>query len=169
VTLFGVLLLAAVELGGGFGMASATIDSIEGSNMVLDLDVEVRTSASAVVAHLVFEEDPALALPLLDRGGGLFGIRTELPAKNYVVVFEAVGSGEEPSHPAFLTDLGADFTQSVGGTSSVTTLPDDGLSQETRQFGWLALALAAASLSLLAFWVLGGREKGDDPGRSEEE
>jgi hypothetical protein len=153
-----LVLIAALELGGAFGSASATIDSIDSSAMILDIEVQVIVSASAVVAHMSFENDPALALPLLDRGNGTFGIRTELAPKNYVVVFEAVGSGEDVSPAVFLTDLGADFsTGEDAGTTSTT--PDDGISAETRQFGWLALALAAASLSALAFWVLGGRDK----------
>jgi hypothetical protein len=36
------------------------------------------------------------------------------------------------------------------------------LSAETRRFGWLALALAAGSLSVLALWVIIGRDKEDE-------
>lgn len=152
-------LIAAVTIGGAFGNASATVESISGDSMVIDLEVEVVASASAVVAHLTFEDDPNLAVPLLDRGDGAFGIVTELEARNYVVVFEAVGADDGLSQPVSLTELGADLGEDADGGLPSTADDDDGLSPETRRLGWLALALAAASLSALAFWVLGGRDR----------
>jgi hypothetical protein len=151
-------LVLAVELGGAFGSASATVESLDEISMLIDLEVEVTASAQAVVAHLAFADNPTLAIPLLDRGGGLFGIRTELEPKNYLVVFEAVGASEGLSEPVSLVDLGADLTSDVPG---VPTAPgeESGLSSGTRQLGWLALALGAASLSALAFWVLGGHSR----------
>lgn len=154
-------LVVAVELGGAFGSASATVESLEDTVMQVDIEVEVRVSAQAVLAHLAFDDDAALTLPLLDRGGGVFGIRTELEPKNYIVVFEAVGAGEALSRPVSLVELGADLNHDVPGVTP-TTEGDDGLSSVTLRFGWLALALGAASLSVLAFWVLGGRGKSTD-------
>ena len=161
-----VLFIAALEIGGAYGAAAAEVESLDGSSMILSLEVEVLQSATSVVAHLAFEDERPLALPLLDRGGGVFGIRTELEAKNYVVVFEAIG--QELSQPVLLTDLGADLTPEGGGGVDPSD-PDDGLSNETRQWGWLALGLGAASLSALAFWVLGGREGEADSADSSEE
>jgi hypothetical protein len=161
------VILAAVILGGVFGSASATIDSIEGDIMRIDIEVEVTGSADTVVAHLTFDDDPVLTLPLLDRGDGSFGIVTELEPKNYVVVFEVVG--EESSDPVSLTQLGADLLPESGGTT--TTDPDDeSLSEDSRRSMWLAIALGAASLSLVAFWVLGGKDdkEGPDSGIDEE-
>lgn len=88
----------------------------------------------------------------------MFGIRTELEPKNYLVVFEAVGASEGLSAPISLVDLGADLARDVPG---VPPRPEEEtvLSSGTQQLGWLALALGAASLSALAFWVLGGRSK----------
>ena len=43
-----------------------------------------------------------------------------------------------------------------------TTTEPDGFSSEARGWGWLALGLAAASLSVLAIWVLGGKDNEDD-------
>lgn len=151
-------LIAALILGGVFGTASATVESMEEDTMLLDLSVEVQASAEAVVAHLTFDEEPVDSLPLLDRGDGTFGIRTELEAKNYVVVFEVIGDEAASSGPVSLTQLGAD----LGPESEVTTTSeaDEGLSRESRQLLWLAVALGAASLSVLAFWVLGG-SRGD--------
>ena len=167
--LLAVLLIATLELGGAFGSASASVETLEADAMILDLEVEVRASTTAVVAHLVFEDDPQIALPLLDRGGGVFGITTELPPKNYAVVFEAIGAEDGLSTAALLSDLGADLTPDAGDSS----LPseggdDDGLSPETRRLGWLALGLAAAALSALAFWVIIGRDKKDDAAEEEE-
>ena len=157
-----LLLLAAVQVGSGFGSATAQVDELTETGITVDIEVEVRTSAQAVVAHLGFGDDPELTLPLLDRGGGAFGIRTELDRKDYIVVFEAIGDEVALSEPVSLTDMGADL--STGGDSSPSGggSDADGLSPETKRLGWLALGLAAASLSALAFWALGGRPSDSD-------
>lgn len=160
--LFAALLLATIEIGGAFGSASADFESRSDTSMTVDIEVDLRTSAQAVVAHLAFGDEPNITLPLLDRGGGTFGIKTELAWKNYLVVFEAIGDPGGVSDPVSLEDLGADLNLEGSGVESGED-PDDGLSSETRQAGWLALALVAASLSALAFWALGGRDDGDAP------
>lgn len=151
--------LAAVQLGGGFGGASAEVESLSERSMVIDIEVQVTASANAVVAHLTFDDDPTLTMPLLDRGGGVFGTRTELEPKNYFVVFEAVGTPGEVSQPVSLVDLGADLDSPLVATTRAPSTEDEGLTRETRSVGWLALALAAASLSALAFWALGDRDE----------
>jgi hypothetical protein len=154
-------LITAVVLGGVFGSASATVVSNDGEVMVVEMEVEVTDPADSVVAHLSFEEDEILTLPLLDRGDGVFGLRTELEPKNYIVVFEAVGEGGESSEPVTLTTLGADLGPESGPTTS--TLGEGELSGDSQQMLWLAVALGAASLSLVAFWVLGGRKDDEEP------
>jgi hypothetical protein len=160
-------LIAAVILGGAFGTASASVEAIDDSSMVVDITVEVRSAAGSVVAHLAFEEETVLTLPLLDRGDGVFGIQTELEPKNYAVVFEIVGEAES-SGPVTLTQMGADLGPEPG--EPVTPDEDEGLSEESTRMLWLAVALGAASLSVLAFWVLGGREgrRGDADAADEE-
>lgn len=162
--------LAAVILGGVFGSATATVVSVDDEVMVVDIRVEVSDAAESVIAHLSFDEEPELVLPMLEREPGVFGLRTELEPKNYVVVFETVGEGGESSGPTTLTRMGADVIPRSGAT---TTADEDGLSDESRGQLWLAVALAAASLSLLAFWVLGSRDDDDggtgDPNSDEEE
>jgi hypothetical protein len=153
-------LLAAVILGGVFGSATATVESIDGEVMVLSIDVEVSGSPDTVIAHLTFEEDQPLILPLLDRGDGTFGLRTELEPKNYFVVFEVVGDDSDSSDPVSLAQMGAELVQRSGGTT--TTLSEDELSNESRRSLWLAIALGAGSLSLLAFWVLGSRDEDEE-------
>ena len=147
-------ILAAVILGGVFGSASATVIEADADVITVEIEVEVIGAADSVVAHLAFEEDRVLTLPLLDRGDGTFGITTQLEPKNYVVVFEVVG--EDSSNPTTLTQLGADLSPG-SGSATTTTTPDEALSQDSQRMLWLAIALGAASLSVLAFWVLGGR------------
>lgn len=149
-------LIASVLIGGLFGSASATVDAIGPEVMVVDIEVEVPPGAGNVVAHLSFEGED-LVLPLTDRGDGVFGIRTELPPRNYFVVFEVVGEDGGSSEAVSLTDLGADLSGGSTGATT-TTAEDEGLGRESRQMLWLAVALGAASLSALAFWALGGRD-----------
>ena len=156
-------LLLAVQLGGGFGAASATVMSSTEESIRISIEVEVEVSATAVVAHLIASGEPQLTLPLLQRSSGVFGITTDLRPIDYRVVFEAIGNTSVQSQPISLTELGADF--SVGQPETTTsTSPDRGPSDETRRWGWLGLGLAAASLSALAFWVLGaGKEDEERP------
>lgn len=159
-----ILAMVALELGGAFGDATATVESLESDSMVVDIEVGVVVSAESVVAHLSFQDESAFTLPLLDRGGGVFGIRTELAPKNYVVVFEALGDPGGLSSAATLTELGAALTTGGEGEGVSGGGEDEetGLTPETRRLGWLALALGAASLSALAFWVLGDRDRRSD-------
>ena len=169
-TLLGIILVAA-QLGGAFGAASVEVDELTDQSMIVDIEVEVLTSADAVVAHLSFGDDPPVTMPLLDRGGGVYGVRTELEPKNYVVVFEAVGPAEL-SRPVSLAELGAELGEPIERIETPVEDTNEGFSPETQRLGWLALALGAASLSVLAFWVIGGREQHEpepDRGESEEE
>lgn len=152
-------LIASVIIGGMFGSASATVESIDAEVMVVEIEVGVLGAPSSVVAHLSWE-DQELVLPLLDRGEGVFGITTELPLRNYFVVFEVVGEEDERSDPVSLTQLGADLGN--GSEGAATSESGDDLSSDSRQMLWLAVALGAASLSALAFWVLGGRDDDDE-------
>ena len=86
----------------------------------------------------------------------------------HAVVFEAVGSDGELSLPVLISDLGADFGDTEVPTPSTEPDESDGLSNQTRQFGWLALALAAASLAVLALWVIIGRDDEEEPAEEEE-
>lgn len=161
-------LIAAIVLGGLFGSASASVVSIDDEVMVIELEVEVMATGGTVVAHLTFDDDQPLTLPLIERDGDTYGLTTELEPKNYLVVFEIVD--EESTSPVSLADLGADLLPESAGT---TTTTEDGMTEETQRSLWLAVALAAGSLAVLAFWVLGGRseadeETTDDPADEEE-
>lgn len=166
------ILLAAVEIGAGFGDASArTVEMREGS-VVVEIEVEVTGTAQAVVAHLVTAAQEEITMPLVNRGGPIFGVVTELAPKDYAVVFEILGGDGSMSTPVTLTDLGADLGSGAGSEAPLGPEGGEGLSPDTQNWGWLALALGAASLSALAFWALGGRERralGEHDERKEEE
>jgi hypothetical protein len=155
--LLAALLFLSVELGGAFGAASAEVVSQDEESMTIELRVEVDGDVDAVVAQLALTGEEPLALPLIDRGDGSFGITTEVRPADYQVVFEALGEVSSQSQPVTLSDLGVELDD--GGTG---TTADEGLSSDTIGWGWLAVAFGAASLAALAFWVLGGREEGDE-------
>lgn len=165
--------LAAVTLGGSFGSASASTVSIEAETMIVEITVEVLVSAQSVVAHFSTGTDDPLVISLLPRGGSTFGIRTELPRKDFFVVFEAIGDPGQLSEPTTLSAMGAELT--IPGSSAEPDDPaDPDDDRESTRWAWLAVALGAASLSALAFWVLGGRDDrraaaDDGQGTAEEE
>jgi hypothetical protein len=158
---FAVALLFAVELGAGFGTATATVESIDDESMVVDLRVEIDGAPDSVVAHLALPDEETITIPMLVREEGVYGVTTEVKPANYMVVFEVIGDEGGESDPVTLGELGVDFSSSAG-----TTEPEEEpISASTQQWLWLGVALGAASLSALAFWVLGGR---DEPARTDE-
>ncbi len=149
--------LLAVELGAGFGAASAELVSTSTNAIEVDLRVEVTQSAETVIAHLIAEGESPVTLPLLQREPGVFGIRTELKPINYRVVFELFGPDPAQSEPRSLMELGVSF---AGGESQATTTTNpEELPLDVTRWLWLAIAFGAASLSALAFWVLGGDDR----------
>lgn len=166
-----LLLLAAVEFSGAFGFARAELVERTPDSMTIDLEVEVLVSVDAVVAHLSFDREPELTLPLRHRGDGVFGLTTELAPRNYVVVFDAIGPRGEVTDPVTLHQLGVDLVSGSGMETGTTTTEAEGLTEASRRVGWLAVAFAAASLSALAVWVLGDGQEEDEAeaGSAEEE
>ena len=154
-------LLAAVMLGGGFGTATATVESAEDSVVFISIEVEVLDTADSVVAHLSFD-DEEFTLPLVDRGDGTFGTRIDLEPKNYIVVFEVLGGDGAVSEPTTLVRMGADLGSQAGGATNTTESDEEGLGPDSERLLWLAIALGAASLSLIAFWVLGSRHSDEE-------
>ena len=148
--------LFAVEVGSGFGTASASVVSITDQSMVVDVRVEIETSADSVVVHLALPDEETITLPMLERDVGTYGVTTEVKPANYIVMFEAIGDPGAESDQVSLTDLGVDLGPTSGTT---TTTESEELSAGTQQWLWLGVALGAASLSALAFWVLGGRDR----------
>ncbi|MEX1133807.1 MAG: hypothetical protein WED83_03070 [Acidimicrobiia bacterium] len=153
------VLLAAVDIGGGFGNASAEVISLTDESMEVEIQVEVQGTVDAVVVHFALSGEDPVTLPLVSRGGGVFGITTELKPANYQVVFETLGAVSIQSLPVAIADLGAEVTSTSGPATSST---EGGLSNVTQGWGWLALAFGAASLAALAFWALGGGKDDQD-------
>jgi hypothetical protein len=153
------VLLAAVDIGGGFGAASAEVLSLSGESMEIEIQVEVPSTADPVVVHLALAGEDPVTLPLVSRGDGVLGITTELKPANYQVVFETLGDVSIQSLPVTLVEMGADIG---GAPGSVTSTTEGGLSNVTQGWGWLALAFGAASLAALAFWALGGPKDDQD-------
>jgi hypothetical protein len=154
-----VAVLLTVGLGGGFGDASAEVVSIGSESMLISVEVEANSSAESVVASFFAPGDGPVTLPLLHRGGNVYGLQTELRPVDYAVVFEILGPEPARSDRISLSAMGAVF----GAQSVTTTDPveedEQGFSTDAKRWGWLALALTASSLAVLAFWVLGGRDR----------
>lgn len=150
-------LILALQVGAGFGAASAELISTTVNAMEVELRVELRQSADSVVAHLVFPGETPLVIPLVHRGDGLYSVRTEVKPFNYQVVFESIGPEGAQSDKNSLTDLGLEFPDPQPAVT--TTTIESAFSAATQRWGWLSLGFGAAALSALAFWVLGGRER----------
>lgn len=147
--------IAAVVLGGAFGEASASGRQVSAANIEVDLTVEA-TEVEAVVAHLIEPGAEQETVPLVDRGGGVFGIILELRKADYVVVFETFANGvSNQSQPLRLTELGLD--PALIGVLPFPTTTVSEYSTGTRMWGWAGLALAALALALLAWWALPDR------------
>jgi hypothetical protein len=159
------VLLFAVEVGSGFGVASASVVSMSDESMIIEVRVELETSADSVVVHLALPEEDPITLPMLERDDGAYEVTTEVKPANYIVMFEAIGDPGAESDQVSLTDLGVDLSSTSGTT---TTTESEELSAGTQQWLWLGVALGAASLSALAFWVLGGRDRDEGSDEPEE-
>ena len=159
------VVLFAVEVGAGFGSASASVVSMTDQSMIVDVRVEVETTADSVVAHFALPDEDTITIPMLERDDGAYGVTTEVKPANYIVMFEAIGDPGAESDQVSLTDLGVDLSSTADPTTTTTT---EDLSAGTQQWLWLGVALGAASLSALAFWVLGGREDDDEADESED-
>lgn len=155
--------LLAVELGAGFGPATATVFSTTEESMIVDFHVEVGEAADSVVVHLDLPDEDPITVPMVPRDDGSYGVTTEVKVADYQVVFETLGVSGNQSDPVALSDLGVDFENEPGAAPDTTEVEER--SPRTQRWLWLGVALAAASLSALAFWVLGGRDEPADEAR----
>ncbi|MDH3306919.1 MAG: hypothetical protein OEO77_05325 [Acidimicrobiia bacterium] len=151
------LLVASVTLGGGFGDASATAQAADDGTMVVDLEVEVGDAAT-VVAHLLDVGADQQTVTLGSTDGTTYMGRVVVVRANLIVVFEAlyVDGTSRTSRPVNLSELGAD--QELVGPG-IAPVPDEptGLSAATTRWIWIAIALTALSLALMALWAAGPR------------
>ncbi|MGQ0849775.1 MAG: hypothetical protein ACT4OP_11790 [Actinomycetota bacterium] len=159
VTIVAAAAAAGVDLGGAFGMATASARPLSATTMELDLEVEADSEAT-VVAHLIEPGAGQQTFPLVERTEGIFGVVIEVRRIDYVVVFEALQESlSAQSQPVILSELGVDPAV-LGMLPSETTRPD-GLSSVTRQWGWAGLGLAALALVMLAIWAFPERRTKD--------
>lgn len=165
-----VLTLLAVELGAGFGTATATVVSTTEESMIVEIHVEIDSSPDSVVAHFALPDEDTVTIPLVARDDGTYGVTTELKPANYEVVFEVLDDPALQSDAVSITELGVDLEQLDEDSFQPTDTTAVERSPGTQRWLWLGVALAAASLSALAFWVLGGRDEevvvyddGDEP------
>jgi hypothetical protein len=154
------LVFFAVELGAGFGAATATVVSTTDESIVVDFHVELEAPADSVVLHLALAGEDPIRVPMVERDDESFGVTTEVKAANYRVVFEALGDPGAQSSPVSLIELGAELEG--GSESPGDTTESEERAPGTQRWLWLGVALGAASLSALAFWVLGDRDEPDE-------
>lgn len=159
-------LLLAVELGGSFGAASATAQPTSAGQMEVEITVEAPAGRSVVV-HVVVPGGEQQTVAMRERAPGVYGTVVEVPAVDAVAVYEIVGSGDL-STPARLTDLGVDPAVVGAPSSGSPPTTSEGLSRETRQWGWLALALGSSSLALVAVWFFVGWRRDEVPTETDE-
>src|SRR5688572_12546253 len=148
---------SGVEIGGEFGRATASATNLSTTTIELDLALEADAAAT-VVAHLIEPGGAQETLPLVPRGGGVFGIRTEVRKIDFVVVFEAVdGQGASQSQALRLTEMGVN--PAVLGVENRPPTESEEFSDNTRLWGWAGLGLAAIALTLVALWALPERRR----------
>lgn len=155
-----VVTLLAVELGTGFGNATATVVSTTEESMIVEFHVVVEGAPDSVVVHLALPDEETVTVPLVPRDSGGYGVTTELKPANYNVVFEVIGGEPVRSAPVSIVELGVGLDPD-STVVTATTLAEP-LSPGTQRWLWLGVALGAASLSVLAFWVLGGRDEPEE-------
>lgn len=151
------LLLLSVELGGVFGTASAEAAAVSSGEIEVTIKVSVAGNPTSVVAHLVDPGDDQQTVTLAHLGGGEYSGIAITERADLVVVFEAIGAdaSSELSPPVTLVELGVDpgimldDAPVIGGDDGELTLD-----AATERWGWAAVALGAAALSLVAWWAL---------------
>lgn len=151
-------LVAAVVLGGDFGVASATGEPAVGNRILVDLEVEVLTTADVVVAHLIQPGQDQETISLSGGSDGIFRGAATVPKVDIVVVFEAVrGPGDSSlSTPATLTELGldrvllGDLTPPI--EESVASPPGPSVGVPLL----IAIVSGVLSLALIIWWVWSG-------------
>ena len=119
-------LMAALVLGGDFGVASASGEPAVGNRILVTLEVEVLTSAEVVVAHLIEPGSEQETVSLSSTGDGIFRGAATVPKVDLVVVFEAVRGPNDStlSSPAMVAESDPDRSgarcRTIGCTADAT-------------------------------------------------
>lgn len=148
-----VLVLLVVELGGGFGAASAEATASD-DVMEVTISVTAPSSAGAVIAHFMLPGEDEVTHSMSQAGVRWTGL-LELRPGDWTVVFEAVGTGDL-SQPRTLTALGVDRSVLVSAPPPAE-VEEPGVVVPWR---WLALACAAAAAAIIVALVGSGRSAG---------
>ncbi len=151
-----VALMIFFQVGGFFVEPAVEGRETSATRMEIDLSVSAAPGGS-VVAHLIDPGGNQQTVALRERSSGRYGGIIEVGRVDLVVVFEALDGLGTQSEPARLTDIGLDRALLGALPVAPTTTTAPGVSASTKQWGWLALAMAALSLAALALWALPDR------------
>ena len=153
-----------IPIGGPFVDGAARAE-ISGTEMEVELVVEVDRPAVAVVAHLVVGgEQPQRSVTLDGRTQRIYGGFVTLPIQDAVVVFELIhADGSDLSNPTSLSELGVelgDLATFDAFESETRVVEDSGSAQR-----WLFLAIGAGAAALAAFalWYRDGQMTDEIP------
>ncbi|MGF1667197.1 MAG: hypothetical protein ACFCVC_13105 [Acidimicrobiia bacterium] len=146
------LLMISIQVGGGFVAAQADATVLDSSTLEISITVEAAPGTDVVV-HMVDPGGDQRTVAMIESTPGVYRTVFETRPVDLVAVFEDLAAGTQ-SDPLRLSEIGV-APELVGAAPPVPTGPEP----EDRSLLWLGGALAAASLSALAFWVLGGADK----------
>lgn len=159
-----VALAMLLQVGGFFVAPEVSGRETSAARMEIDLSVSAAPGGS-VVAHLIQPGGSQQTLALRERSSGRYGGIFEVDRIDLVVVFEALDPSAAQSEPVRLTDIGLDRAL-LGALPVAPTTTEAGVSASTQGWGWLGLAMTAASLAVLALWALPDRTKPEEPTES---
>ncbi len=145
-------LVMSIQLGGGFGIAQAEATVVDSSTIEVAVTVEA-SAGTDVVVHVVDPGGDQRTVAMIESAPGTYRTVFETRPLDLVAVFEDLATGAQ-SDPLRLSRLGV-AAELVG---AVPLTPPES-EPEDRSLLWLGAALGAASLSALAFWVLGGADR----------
>lgn len=149
--------LLAVEVGGVFGSGSADAVAVSSGEIEVVISVAVEGAPVGVVAHFVDPGDDRMTTTLAERGDGEYAGTTIAERADLGVIFEAIWAdgSSNLSRRISLVELGVDPGVLIDEAIQAPEGEVLALDASTKRWGWAALALAAAALSLLAWWALG--------------
>jgi hypothetical protein len=147
----------AIQVGTGFGIASADGEAVGSTALSIAVSVEADPG-DQLVLHGLDPGGDQRTVAMIEAAPGTYRTVFETRPVDLVIVFENLDTGLQ-SEPHRLSELGVPG-ELVG---AVPLPPGEPEAPEDRSLLWLGVALGLASLSALAFWVLGGesRRQGD--------